>query len=481
MPPLEDWVLSWNIITERSSRRHGGGIEMRFLRLGNLGMRGVAGTGLTPHNVIAYASAVGTYFSGGRIAVGMDSRISSKMYRDATVSGLLGCGAEVIDAGICPAPMLHHLVCREHLSGAVLIGAGHHQAGWNAVVPLSSRGSCFTRLQTQELLGIYHSGIYRTVPWNAIGKIHPCPEGLAASYLDLLCTLVNAERIAACRFKVIADFCNGSGSVLAEAFAERFGVELIPINQVLSGVLPHDPEPRPRTAMQVQSLIKVLNADIGFVFNSDMSRASIVTDSGETLSEEYSFPIVADHVLHRAGAETGVVSNCCTTRTLDDIVRMRGGVLFKGKVGQAHTIDLMFETGAVLSGDGSGSIALARGVPGFDGFLLMALVLESMACSSETSSRLASRLPRYHIIKRAVPCSSSHAYSVLRSLRGSLFPDAVFSEEDGLRFDWPEGWVHLRASMTEPIVRMIVEWKTREKAEEYAAKVSSIIERVVAS
>ena len=451
---------------------------MRFLRLGNLGMRGVAGTGLTPHNVIAYASAVGTYFSGGRIAVGMDSRISSKMYRNATVSGLLGSGAEVIDAGICPAPMLHHLVCRDRLSGAVLIGAGHHQAGWNAIVPISPRGSCFSNLQTQELLGIYHSGIYRSVPWNAVGKIRPCPEGLAESYLDLLCSLADAEKIASCRFKVIADFCNGSGSVLAESFAKRFGVELIPINQILSGVLPHDPEPRPRTAMQVQSLIKVLNADIGFVFNSDMSRASIVTDSGETLSEEYSFPLVADHVLHLAGPGAGVVSNCCTTRTLDDIVRIRGGVLYKGKVGQAHTIDRMFETSSVLSGDGSGSIALARGVPGFDSFLLMALVLESMAFSGESSSQLASRLPRYNIIKRAVPCSSSHAYSVLRSLRGSLFPDAAFSDEDGLRFDWPDGWVHLRASMTEPIVRMIVEWKTHEKAEEYAAKVSSVIERV---
>jgi phosphomannomutase len=225
----------------------------------------------------------------------------------------------------------------------------------------------------------------------------------------------------------------------------------------------------------------VLNADIGFVFNSDMSRASIVTDSGETLSEEYSFPIAADHVLKRAGKGAAVVSNCCTTRTLDDIVRMRGGILYKGKVGQAHTIDKMFETGAILAGDGSGSIAHAHGVPGFDSFLLMALALESMAFSGESSSQIAARLPRYHIIKRAVPCSSSHAYSILRSLRGRLFRNAVFSGEDGLRFDWKDGWVHLRASMTEPIVRMIVEGENREKAEARASEVYSIIERVVAS
>ena len=176
---------------------------------------------------------------------------------------------------------------------------------------------------------------------------------------------------------------------------------------------------------------------------------------------------------------------CCLTCSI--IVSRVGLINFIGLVAP-HIVRMVVGNnhvylipGSVLAGDGSGSIALARGVPGFDSFLLMALVLESMAFSGESSSQIAARLPRYYIIKRAVPCSSSHAYSILRSLRGRLFPDAEFSEEDGLRFDWEDGWVHLRASMTEPIVRMIVEWKGREKAEEYAAKVYSIIERVVAS
>jgi phosphomannomutase len=226
--------------------------------------------------------------------------------------------------------------------------------------------------------------------------------------------------------------------------------------------------------------MKPLKADIGFVFNSDMSRSAIVTDVGETLSEEYSFPIVADHVLSKSPPESAVVSNCCTTRTLDEVVAARGGVLYKAKVGQSHTIDKMFETSAVLAGDGSGSVAIAAGVPGFDSFALMILVLESMAASGLKSSEIAEKLPRYEIIKRSVPCPSAHAYSVLRSLRGS-FPDAALSEDDGLRFDWKDGWVHLRASMTEPIVRMIVEWKGREEAEDMAMRISSMIERLVSS
>lgn len=454
---------------------------MRFLRLGPSGIRGAVGSALTAQLAIKYASAFGTWLDGGTVGVAIDTRTSSPMFKSACFAGLLATGCNVVDFGIRPAPVLHFAVKKLGLDGAMLIGGGHHQGGWNAVMPFSKRGTCLTPLQSQEMLDIYHGGVFRSAGWNHTGRITVAPQQIALDYVEDLAKLVNADAIASRKFRVVADFCNGSGSVLSHLLADRFGLDLVPINDLLSGSLPHDPEPRPRSSAQVKSIMKPLRADIGFVFSSDVGRTAVVTDSGETLSEEYSFPIVADHVLQRAGKGAGVVSNCCTTRTLDDIVRMRGGVLHKGKVGQAHTIDKMFETGSVLAGDGSGSIALARGVPGFDSFLLMALVLESMAFSGESSSQIAARLPRYYIIKRAVPCSSSHAYSILRSLRGRLFPDAEFSEEDGLRFDWEDGWVHLRASMTEPIVRMIVEWKGREKAEEHAAKVYSIIERVVAS
>ncbi len=453
---------------------------MRFLRLGTAGMRGELGSGLSPLNAIRFASAMGTWLDGGRVLLGVDTRISSQMLQRSCLSALLSSGCVVVDAGICPAPLLHFAVGHLKADGALLIGAGHHPAGWNAIVPLSSRGSYLNAVQTQELLDIHHSGVFKSCPWNALGHLEPFGPETLESYLDMLCSRIDLSAIAAAKFRVVADFCNGSGSVAGEALAKRLGIELVPINNLHSGFLPHDPEPRPRSSFQAKSVMAPLKAHIGFVFNSDMSRVAIVTDSGETLSEEYSFPLVVNHFLAKSGPGPSVVTNWCSTRTLDEIVELRGGRLIKAKVGQSSIMDKMVERSASIAGDGSGSVAIASGAPGFDGFAAMALILESMALEGCSSSALAARLPRHHIVKRAIPCQSAHAYTLLRSLHGK-FPEAVCNEEDGLRFDWKEGWIHLRASMTEPIIRMIVEWETREGAEDKALQVRSLLDRLVYS
>jgi phosphomannomutase len=231
--------------------------------------------------------------------------------------------------------------------------------------------------------------------------------------------------------------------------------------------------------MQAQSILKVTGASVGFVFNSDMSRTAIVSSEGETLSEEYSFPLVVDRYLERKPTPATVVTNWCTTRTLDEITLRHGGLVCKTRIGQAPLIDRMIEADGEIAGDGSGSVAFRPLSLGFDGFLAMAMILEAMAVG-RSSSELVARLPRHHIVKRSIPCPSARAYSLLRNLK-TLFPDASLNEEDGLRFDWPDGWTHLRASATEPIVRMIVEWKTAEEAESRAVSIRGILERLVAS
>ena len=223
-----------------------------------------------------------------------------------------------------------------------------------------------------------------------------------------------------------------------------------------------------------------LKADAGFVFNSDMSRVAVVSSAGETLSEEYSFPLVADHFLGRKLKSPTLVTNWCTTRTLDEVAKRHGAQIIKTKVGQAPVIDAMISSNACLGGDGSGSVSIGCGVRGFDGCAAMGLILESMALRSCSSAALAEALPRHHLVKHKVSCRSVHAYSLIRNLR-THFPEAKLSEEDGIRLDWPSGWVHFRASVTEPVVRMIVEWSTREEAENVAMQMRGLIERLVAS
>ena len=453
---------------------------MRFLRLGSAGMRGEVGTGVTPLLAIDYASAFGTLLGGGTIVVGRDSRFSSPMLSHAVFSALMSCGCDVIDAGICPAPAVHFLVPHLKAKGGILLGAGHHPAGWNAIVPLSETGAYLNSVQSQELLDVYHGRSFRKSPWDKIGREKIVADTDVNAYLDKICGIIDTDAVSKAKFKVVADFCNSSGSRLGEGFAERMGIELISINDKYSGVLPHDPEPRPRSALQVYSLMRYIKADVGFLFNSDMSRASVITSTGETLSEEYTFPLAADYITSQAQDKTVVVSNSCTTRTLDMVVEKNGGVLEKTKVGQSPIIDRMIEINAKIAGDGSGSFAHIDGVAGFDGFITIGIILESMAKRNASSHDLATALPRFHIVKRKVACPSSHAYTLLRSLKDH-FPEAEHSEIDGFRFDWEGGWVHLRAAMTEPVIRMITEWRTKEEAEEKAVQMRGLIERLVAS
>lgn len=451
---------------------------MHSLRLGAAGMRGEVGPALTPRLAMDFAAALGTYIDGGPVVLACDTRISSAMFHHAALAALMGCGCEVLDAGVVSAPELHFMVPYLHARAGLLIGAGHHPMGWNALTPVRETGAFFTSTELQELLDIYHSRRYRQCLWNAGGRRNAVPVHAREGYLSALCDRLDTKAIAQAGFTVITDFCNGSGSIIADAFALCLGIRMHSINKELWGVLPHDPEPRPRTSMQVKSLIKPMQADIGFTFNSDMSRAAVVTSEGETLSEEYTVALVADRVM--AGGGKTMVTNWCTTRTLDEIVLRHEGRLHKTKVGEAYIIDRMAELKADLAGDGSGSAAFGGHIPGYDNFMVMGVILESMARRQCTSDELARRLPRYHIVKRALPTSSSHAYSILRSIP-DYFPDAAVSEEDGFRFDWPDGWVHLRASMTEPIIRMIVEWNTREGAEDRALQVRGLLERLGAS
>lgn len=453
---------------------------MQFLRLGGSGLRGEVGNGLSPELAIDYASALATYLDGGQIVISRDSRISSPMLSHAVSSALLSGGCSIIDAGAIPAPLMHYAVPALKAQGGLMIGAGHHKSNWNALVPIGNSGSSYNATQTQELLDIYHARDFRNSTWDKIGTIQPMPDSIETDYIQALLKTVNAEAIAAANLKVIVDLCNGTGAGIVYRLAKALNIDLIPLNETPSGILPHNPEPRPRSSVQARGLLNALKADIGFVFNTSMNRLAVVTNEGETLSEEYTFPIIVDHLLQKAPGAT-IVTNSCTTRTLDDVVSKHGGTLIKTRVGEATLIDCMQSHQALAAGDGTGSAVTHQSpAPALDGIHAMLLILEAMAEEQVTSAALAERLPRYHLVKKQVRCRSSHAYTLLRGI-SKHFPQAKVSEIDGVRLDFAEGWIHLRASVTEPIIRMIIEWTNQETAEDQALFTRGLLERLVTS
>ncbi|HMO50024.1 MAG TPA: hypothetical protein PKE26_04020 [Kiritimatiellia bacterium] len=438
------------------------------LRLANFGMRGFVGESLTIRAVMDFASAFGTFVEGGRVVLARDTRYSSPMLHAAVSASLIGCGCDVLDLGVCPTPMLQFSVKRLGATGGVSITGGHHGMGWNSISLIGSDGALIEPVGGEAVLDIYHAGDFLRRRTGELGRTVDV-EDFADNYFAALRSRPAVDAIRRANFTVLIDPLGGAGCPYLPTFAHELGFRLIGINDQPSGYLPREAEPRPRSALQMASFIRHVGGHAGFVLSSDMSRMSMVTETGEPVSEEYTFAVIADYILHRQPGV--VVTNCCTTRTIDDIAARQGCRLVKTAVGQAYIVSALADESGVVGGEGSGSAILPAFNRAADGFLMMALVLEAMAVRQLTLSELIRSLPRYAILKRSVACGSRTGYGAIESIKERLdeFPETNDVDlTDGLRLNWPDGWLHARASHTEQVIRVISEAQDREIADQRA-------------
>lgn len=437
------------------------------LRLASFGVRGFVGQSLTPRVVMDFSCAFGTFVEGGRVLLGRDTRYSSPMIHAAVTSSLLSCGCEVLDFGVCPTPLLQYSVKTHEAAGAVSISGGHNGMGWNALTLIGADGAFLEPSGGETVLDVFHAGDFLKRDPARLGSVRPV-AGFFDPYLGQLLRQVNGEAIRQASFTVLIDPVGGAGCPYLEPFARALGFTLVAINGQPSGYLPREPEPRPRSALQMASFIRHVRGHVGFVLSSDLGRLSLVTEDGEPASEEYTFPLIARHVLNK---ETGpVVTNCCTTRMVDDIAAARGVPVVKTAVGQAYVMARVADEQGVVGGEGSGSVARPSFSQAFDGFLMMALILEAMAESGQRMSDLVRSLPKYHMVKRRMVCGSREGYRALELFRGRLddFGPHRLDLTDGVRLDWEDGWLHARASHTEQLIRVISEARVRATAERRA-------------
>ena len=449
---------------------------MKTLRVSSFGLRGHVGTSLTVSVVQDYAAAFATSLEGGRVLLGRDTRDSSPMLASAVRSSLLGAGCEVLDFGVCPTPVLQFSTSRREAAGAISVTAGHMGGGWNAVTLIGRDGACLDTNTGEAVLDLFHAGDFRKAGHAEQGEMVEC-ERYFNDYLDRLCEVVQADRIRSRDYTVLIDPVGGAGCAFLDLFADRLGIRLVSVNAEPSGYLAREPEPRPRSAQHLSSFIRHVDGDVGFVLNSDVARVSIVTEEGEQASEEYSFAIITDHVLrHHPGV---VVTNTCTSRMVDDVAARHGAELKKTRVGQAYIVSMLTDEEGVLGGEGSGSAVLPSFSPAFDGFLTMAMVLEAMAQSKRSSSELLRALPKYHIIKHRRPCDAHAAYHAVDSIARRLVDraDGTLDSSDGIRIDWEDGWVHIRPSQTEQLIRIISESTERERAESRGDEIAKLVDQ----
>lgn len=444
---------------------------MKLLKIGISGVRGIVGETIVPELVMDFACAFGTYLDSKNVLVGRDTRISGSMLHEATLAALISTGCNVQNLGICPTPIIQYMVKDLKAGGAVSITAGHNDLKWNALTFINQEGTYLNMFQGEEVLDIYHLGKFTKASVAELGRAETVEDYLNV-YFKKLKTFLDSESIQKAKFKAVIDPCNGAGAKIIDVFARHLGFELIPVNNEPNGYFPHDPEPRPRNAQEVASVIKVVEADAGFLLNSDVSRVSLVAENGETLSEEFTLPLIADCYLDKKPGT--VITNHSSSRMIEDVAQKKNCSVIKAKVGQSYSIQAMLNEDAVIAGEGSGSVAVPAFQHAFDGFLTMGLILEIMAARKKRLSALVKELPRYHIVKEKIYCPPTRIHSVVNEVK-KLFADKKIDTSDGIKIEDHDGWVHVRTSATEPMIRIIAEDRFKDRARERAEEVLNFI------
>lgn len=448
---------------------------MRQLKIGASGVRGVVGEAMTPELAVNFACAFGTYCDGGTIVVGRDTRASSSMFHSAVLSALISTGAEVIDLGVCTTPAVSYAVRATRAAGGISITGSHNDARWNALKFLGREGALLNAANGEELLDIYHASAFLLMPWNRLKKPRPARE-LTCEYVDDLLHAVDADAIRGRGYKIAVDFCNGAATEAGIRFLEGLGCRVVPLNDDAGGSFAHPPAPSPANMRQLAALMRAIDADLGAALNVDGDRLGLVTSAGAALSEEYALPLVARQALAKRPGP--VVTNLSTSRMVEVIAGDNNRPCIRTAVGEGHVMDRALTEGAALAGEGNGGVAALPHAATFDALLTLATVLEAMASTGRTLEELAGDLPEYHIRKAELPCAPDCIYGILDNFR-ERFSDAQPDLTDGLRLDWPDAWLHIRASNTEPLLRVIAEAETAERIERLFDETMAIARRAV--
>ena len=437
------------------------------------GIRGIVGDGLDPQILVKYVSAYADMCREGKVVVGRDSRISGEMVLNIVKGTLLAKGLDIIDLGICPTPTVLYNVKKLNAAGGIAITASHNPNEWNALKLLNDQGEFLTKEQNEELVQLINSGENKFKPWNKLGTSGSYPEGVKDHMEDVLdLEIINLDGIRKRKFKVLLDCVNGAGVYIMPEFLERLGCEVIEMNCEKSGIFPRLPEPLPENLSDTMKAVKTHNADLGLVVDPDVDRLVLICENGTPFGEEYT---VAQAVRLVISKEPGNVAvNMSTTRAVDDIAVEYGSKVFRSPVGEANVVSKMKEVDAVIGGEGSGGVIYPALQYARDALVGTVLTLQHMLEFGGTLSQLKSSLPEYHIVKKKVGMDPEKADKILSGLLSKYSSEQV-NTEDGLRIDLADHWLHIRKSNTEPVLRIIVEAGTSEKANQLMVKYLSEI------
>lgn len=435
------------------------------LMVGVSGVRGRVGAALTPEVVSQFAAAFGAWSisrsESRTIVLGRDSRVSGPMFHRAVVAALQSVGAEILDIGMAPTPTVQLAVEHHHAAGGLAITASHNPVDWNALKFIGPSGLFLDGAEGGEMRAWLDRPIPRAT-WDRLGEL-VVDEAAIERHIDAILALdyIDVPGIQRRRYTVALDCCHGAGITIFPRLLERLGCTVHSINLEPHGRFHRSPEPIAENLWELEDLVKQSNSVVGFATDPDVDRLALVSDRGVAIGEDYTLALAARVVLRRRPGV--VVTNLSTSRIVDDIAAEAGSRVIRAPVGEVNVATRMRAEHAVVGGEGNGGVILPDLHLGRDAPLAAALTLQLLHESDGTLSAVVAAYPQYYIVKDKLDRPLVGLDDVYSSLRAS-FADAAVDTQDGLRLSWPDRWVHVRPSGTEPIVRVIAEAPTEEGA-----------------
>jgi len=444
------------------------------------GMRGIVGENLTGAIACEYGAAFGTFLKSKTaekisVAIGQDSRPSGNMIKAAVSAGLCSVGVDVVDLGIVTTPcvgiMLRELGC----AGGVVITASHNPLPFNGIKLLLGNGIAPDPATAEAIKKIYFDKSFGYVTSPQCGKIK-ADDRTGKVHIDKVLAIIDKNKIAAKKIKIALDCVNGAGGPVTKELLGILGCEVVAINDEPTGMFAHTPEPTAENIIDLRQLVVRAGADIGFAQDPDADRLAIVDEKGNYIGEEYTLALAAKFIYN--SMKGPAAANLSTSRMIDDVAGGAGAKVVRTPVGEANVAKAMIENKCVIGGEGNGGIIDLRVGPVRDSLVGIGLVLQLMADTGKKVSELVGEIPSYYMKKDKLEADKTLAGKICEGAK-AVFTDARLDTADGYRFDFADGWVHLRTSNTEPVMRIIVEATDKAAAERYIGKVNEIRRSVV--
>ena len=441
------------------------------------GIRGTIGgkpaENLTPIDTVKFAAAYGSWLQKEipgkklKVVVGRDARISGKMVQQLVMNTLIGLGIDVVDLDLSTTPTVEVAVPLENADGGIIITASHNPKQWNALKLLNNEGEFLDGDAGAEVLKLAEADAFVFADVDSLGSIKQETHYID-THVEAVCNLklVDPEKIAAAKFKVVVDAVNSTGGIAIPALLRKLGVEVVELYCDPTGHFPHNPEPLKEHLTEISALVKKEKADMGIVVDPDVDRLAFISEDGEMFGEEYTLVACADYVLGKTPGNT--VSNLSSSRALRDVTRKHGGSYTASAVGEVNVVKAMKDTNAVIGGEGNGGIIYPDLHYGRDSLVGVGLFLTHLAEKQVKVSELRQSYPSYFMSKKKIELTPELDVDAILKQIEQQYASEEISTVDGVKIDFPEHWVHLRKSNTEPIIRIYTEAGSQQKADAVA-------------